>query len=173
MQAAIADLRDMDELIDNSLAVVREQAGADPSLVDLGALLHALVDDCQEQGQPVTLDEPPPARVRVHPASLRRILDNLVGNALRYGMRARLTLAPVDDGTSVAVRIDDDGPGMPPEHVERAFQPWVRLPGAAGPQGHGLGLAIARDLAEREGATLNLHNREEGGLRATLVLPLA
>jgi signal transduction histidine kinase len=173
VQAAIGDLRDMDELIDNSLAVVREQAGADPSLVDLGALLHALVDDCQEQGQPVTLDEPPSARVRVHPASLRRILDNLVGNALRYGTRARLMLAPVDAGAGVAVHIDDDGPGMPPEQVERAFRPWVRLPGAAGPQGHGLGLAIARDLAEREGATLSLHNREEGGLRATLVLPSA
>lgn len=171
-QAAIADIREMDEMIDASLAVMREQSnGAEPRVVDLGAMLQSLVDDLCEQGQAVELAEPPAARVRVHPASLRRILGNLVGNALRYGQRARLSLEPAAAG--VAVHVDDDGPGIPPDQLERVFQPWVRLPGEQRPSGSGLGLAIARDLAQREGGTLALGNRPTGGLRATLVLPAA
>lgn len=171
-QAAIADIREMDEMIDASLAVMREQSdGAEPRVVDLGAMLQSLVDDLCEQGEVVDLADPPAVRVRVHPASLRRILGNLVGNALRYGQRARLSLEPGAAG--VAVYVDDDGPGIPPEQLERVFQPWVRLPGEQRPSGSGLGLAIARDLAQREGGTLALRNRPTGGLRATLVLPVA
>lgn len=178
-QAAAQDIRAMDELIDASLAVVREQStGAPPALMDLGALLQSLVDDRAEQGQAVALAEPaddaPPLRVRAHPASLRRIVDNLVDNALRYGRVARLDAAGADG--EVRVTVDDDGPGIAPELVPQVLRPWVRLPGgegAAGPAGSGLGLAIAHDLAQREGGRLLLENRAEGGLRATLVLPAA
>ena len=178
-QAAAQDIRAMDELIDASLAVVREQStGAPPALMDLGALLQSLVDDRAEQGQAVALAEPadgaPPLRLRAHPASLRRIVDNLVDNALRYGRVARLDAAGADG--EVRVTVDDDGPGIAPELVPQVLRPWVRLPGgegAAGPAGSGLGLAIAHDLAQREGGRLLLENRAEGGLRATLVLPAA
>lgn len=171
-QAAIADLREMDELIESSLAVMREQAG-DTAIaeVDLGALLQSLVDDLAEQGQAVAMDDgAPSARVRAHTASLRRIVGNLVGNALRYGQRAQVAMS-VDSGR-VTVSVDDDGPGIPPERLEQVFEPWVRLEeGVQRPGGNGLGLAIARDLAQREGGTLTLANRPEGGLRATLTLP--
>jgi len=178
-QAAAQDIRAMDELIDASLAVVREQStGAPPALMDLGALLQSLADDRAEQGQAVTLAEPagdaPPLRVRAHPASLRRIVDNLVDNALRYGRVARLDATGA--GGEVRVTVDDEGPGIAPELVPQVLRPWVRLPGgegAAGPAGSGLGLAIAHDLAQREGGRLLLENRAEGGLRATLVLPAA
>ncbi len=179
-RAAGDDIRVMDELINASLAVVREQStGSPPLLMDLGALLQSLADDLTEQGQAVTLPETlPAARVRVHPASLRRILDNLVGNALRHGGSARLALQVA--GGQATVVVDDDGPGIAPEQLERVFQPWVQLPpeaahygAGAAPLGSGLGLAIARDLALREGGRLHLSNRPEGGLRATLALPTA
>lgn len=182
-QAAAQDIRAMDELIDASLAVVREQStGASPALMDLGALLQSLVDDRAEQGQAVALAEPvdgaPSLRVRAHPASLRRIVDNLVDNALRYGRVARLDARFEGDegGARVRVTVDDEGPGIAPELMPQALRPWVRLSGGggtAGPAGSGLGLAIAHDLAQREGGRLLLENRAEGGLRATLVLPAA
>lgn len=178
-QAAAQDIRAMDELIDASLAVVREQStGAPAALMDLGALLQSLVDDRAEQGQPVVLAEPvddaPPLRVRAHPASLRRIVDNLVDNALRYGRVARLD-ARLDGGAAgqVRVTVDDEGPGIAPELVPQVLRPWVRLSSGEGASGSGLGLAIAHDLAQREGGRLLLENRAEGGLRATLVLPAA
>lgn len=172
VQAASADIREMDELIDASLAVMREQSGGAVGVLDLAAMLQSLVDDLAEQGQPVDVAaDLPAARVRAHPASLRRIVGNLVGNALRYGQRAHLGLAVVAGG--VALHVDDEGPGIPPELLEHVFQPWVRLPGERQPGGSGLGLAIARDLAQREGGTLTLANRPEGGLRATLTLPVA
>ena len=125
------DIRAMDELIDASLAVVREQStSAEPALLDLGALLQSLTDDLAEQGLPVTLagdvGTALAVRLRAHPASLRRVVDNLVGNALRYGGVARLGCRWVDGWAEVTV--DDDGPGIAPAQLERVFQPWVRLP---------------------------------------------
>jgi len=73
----------------------------------------------------------------------------------------------------VEVTVDDDGPGIAPDAIDSAFQPWVRLHGEGARSGHGLGLAIARDLAERDGGSLTLSNRPQGGLRARLVLPAA
>lgn len=174
-RAAGADIRAMDELIDASLAVVREQStAAGPALLDLGALLQSLTDDLAEQGLPVSLagdgEATPALRVRAHPASLRRVVDNLVDNALRHGGVARLGCRQV--GGWAEVTVDDDGPGIAPAQLERVFQPWVRLPDGAGASGNGLGLAIARDLAQRDGATLTLDNRPEGGLRASLRLHL-
>lgn len=169
-QGAVADLREMDELIETSLEVMREQSGgSDVAPVDLAALLQSLVDDRAELGQPITLREPVPAvRVRAHPASLRRIVDNLVGNALRYGRQAQVGVTLSDQGVRVVV--DDDGPGITPERMDRVFEPWVR--GAWRPGGNGLGLAIARDLARREGGDVVLANRPEGGLSAILSLPV-
>ena len=167
-EAAAQDIAAIDALLDDTLAVLREQRAGEPERVDLGALLQALVDDLADQGLPVELLAPAHGTlVRARPVALRRVLDNLVGNALRHGGNARLQARR--DGTAVELWVDDDGPGIPPGQIERAFEPWVRLREHGG--GQGLGLAIARDLAERDGATLALANRPEGGLRVCLRLP--
>lgn len=177
-RAAGEDIRAMDEMIQLSLAVVREQStGAPPALLDLGALLQSLADDRQEQRQPVRFAEPDAdavpssLRVQAHPASLRRIVDNLVDNALRYGRVARIACHGAQ-GQAV-VTVDDDGPGISPDQMQHVLQPWVRLPAQGSTSGSGLGLAIAHDLAQREGGHLRLENRSGGGLRAVLTLPLA
>jgi protein-histidine pros-kinase len=172
-QHAAADIREMDEMIAMTLAVLREQRdGGEARRVDLGALLQALADDLGEQGHAVACDVASIPPVWAHPAALRRVLGNLVDNALRYGGSARIAASSANDG--VRVTIDDDGPGIPADRIEQAFKPWVQLGGdALAPAGHGLGLAIARDLAERDGGRLSLSNRADGGLRASLILPLA
>jgi len=169
--AAIADIHEMNTLIDSSLAVLREQReAAPPAIVDLRALAQAAVDDLAEQGHDVTLVSGGLARAVAHPVALRRIVDNLLGNALQHGRLARVTVATEGDG--VALCVDDDGPGIAPERIAEALRPWVQLTPTGGAH-HGLGLAIARDLAERDGGTLTLANRPEGGLRARVWLPAA
>lgn len=172
-RSAANDVREMDEMIDMTLAVLREQRDAQASEpVDMASLLQAVADDLAEQGHDVVLaDDADVARARAHPAAVRRVVGNLVGNALRYGARARIGLAR--RGDLVEVTVDDDGPGIPPDRLEQVFEPWVRLAGTHERASHGLGLAIARDLAERDGGRLTLANRPEGGLRATLQLPAA
>lgn len=169
---AETDIREMSEMIDATLDVLREQReGGEAQVVDLQALLAALAADLQAAGHAVELAEGPALQARARPAALKRVLANLVGNALRYGGSARLALAPAGQG--VAITVDDDGPGIPPAQLELAFRPWVRLTTAHARSGHGLGLAIARDLAERDGGRVTLENRPEGGLRARLWLPAA
>lgn len=173
-EPAAQDIREMVGTIESTLEVLREQRdGSPPAPVQLRPLLEALVDDRADAGQPVSLAPGPACRVRARPVALRRVIDNLVDNALRHGGGAvRLSHEVADDG-GAWLHVDDDGPGIPPAQLAAAQQPWVRLgPDAgAGAGGHGLGLAIARDLAERDGARLELANRDGGGLRASLWLP--
>lgn len=169
---AVADVLEMDTMIESTLGVLREQqiAGLAQS-IDLSALLQALADDRSEQGESVQVDLPERLKVLAHPVALKRALDNLVGNAVRHGGGARVRA--VSRGATVLVHVDDDGPGIPPEQLEQVFAPWTRLEGGV-PRagfGHGLGLAIARDLIERDAGQVQLSNRNEGGLRATVTLP--
>jgi signal transduction histidine kinase len=170
---SIADIREMDELIESALEIFRGPLQAEaPVMTDVRALVQSLADDLAELGQPVEM-QGSPALARVHPAALRRAVANLVDNALRYGDRARVHVGT--QGETVEITIDDDGPGIPEDRLEAVMQPFVRLETsrnrASG--GTGLGLYIARDLVSRLGGAIILANRAEGGLRATLTLPAA
>ncbi len=173
-ERSVADIREMNGLIDTVLALFRSQTQAAEPLqdTDIDALLQALSDDLVEQGQPVAYTAAP-AIARARPLALRRVLGNLLGNALRYGGGADIRVE--SRGRQVCIRIDDAGPGIPPAQLEAVFQPFYRLEGSRSRDtgGMGLGLYIARDLMQRQGGSLQLINRPEGGLRAELLLPLA
>jgi protein-histidine pros-kinase len=170
---SIADIREMDALLASTLDVFRAATSPEPAqLTDVHALVQSVVDDLQELGQPVQL-QGEPAQVRVPPRALRRVVDNLLGNALRYGGRAEVRVSRTP--THVRIEVDDHGPGIPPALLEAVFQPFYRVEGSRSRAtgGTGLGLYIARDLVQRQGGTLALANRPEGGLRAIVLLPLA
>jgi signal transduction histidine kinase len=177
-QRSIADVREMDALIDSVLTVFRGSGGAgtEPAFdIDVAALAQSLADDRQEQGQAVALGPlSAPAVARAQPAALRRIVDNLVDNALRYAGSA--TLSVLQGPGCVELRVEDEGPGIPPEALEAVCQPFFRLEGSRNRHtgGTGLGLYIARELAERQGGSLRLRNREGSkGLQASVRLPSA
>ena len=73
----------------------------------------------------------------------------------------------------MVVRVSDNGPGIPPDELERVFEPFYRLEGSRNRSsgGTGLGLGIARNIARAHGGELTLHNRATGGLEAVLTLP--
>ncbi len=173
-QRSAADIREMNELIDNALEVFRLEGPGyrEPSQrADVGALVQALADDLAEQGQTVTFTGHPVV-ADIQPGALRRVVANLVGNALRYGGHAEIQV--MASGQAAHIVVEDRGPGIPPAELEAVFQPFYRVDSARGREtgGTGLGLYIARDLTERQGGTLSLANRPSGGLRAEVVLPL-
>lgn len=176
-----ADLSRMDHLIGQVLASVRaERHEAAPVPLDLLSFAQACVDDHADAGRPVQWHvpaawsgEPPagPAVVQADPVALQRVLDNLIDNAVRHGRHARVSVVQ-PPGAGWQVWVDDEGPGIDPAQLERLMQPFARLDQARREQaGAGLGLYIARQLAERQGARLALSNRPEGGLRAALCWP--
>ncbi|WP_395701929.1 ATP-binding protein [Aquabacterium sp.] len=173
-QRAVADVREMNELIDTVLEVFRPQGPGDAEAakpVDVAALVQSLVDDLAEQGRPVTMAPGTPAVTKAQPAALRRVVANLIGNALRYGERAEVRVAQMGD--ELCITIDDAGPGIPPEELERVFRPFYRVDASRNRHtgGTGLGLYIARELLQRQQGRLLLSNRPKGGLRAELRLP--
>ena len=167
----IDDIHEMDALIDGALQVFRSVDSDEPAQrIDVFALVQALVDDLAELGQAVSVGGEA-AVVAAQPLALQRIVSNLIGNALRYGQRAEVGVMRADG--VVRVLVDDQGPGIPEDQLEAVFQPFRRLDPARQRGGAGLGLYIARDLAQRQGGSLTLANRAQGGLRAQLQLPRA
>jgi two-component system osmolarity sensor histidine kinase EnvZ len=174
----VADLRrdveEMETLLATFLDFARGEALDDPTPTDPVALVSALVSDTVRGGGTVELVAPDKSQlVMLRPQAVRRCLSNLLGNALRYGRRARVTLSLPD--RALRITVEDDGPGIPAARREEAMQPFARLDAARNQDkgsGVGLGLAIARDIAQRHGGSLTLGDSADlGGLRVDLVLP--
>ena len=167
-------LSEMERLTEAALAAARGgESGEATRPVDLPSLIEAVCDDLADTGNPVSFSTLPPARVEGRASELRRALRNLIENAVRYGGTARVSLSLMRDEAAIAV--DDDGPGIPDDKLSHVTKPFVRLEESRSTEtgGHGLGLTIARAIAERHGGELSLANRAGGGLRAELKLPLA
>lgn len=173
---AISDVEDMARLLDDILLFARSDAGAEPDaqVIDARAEAIAYIEMRQEAGDDVALATGPAVLpCRCAPLAFRRILSNLVDNALRYGERARVTLRAEDD--LILLVVIDNGPGVPNEVIARLTEPFERLEPSRGRHsgGAGLGLSIVKALAETHGGCLELENRTVGGLRAKVLLPSA
>ncbi len=169
----VRDLQDMENMTNATLAFLRgfEDREALQS-VDLMALLESLETDSMDMGYDVQLLGHIRRPVLLRPRALRRLLDNLVTNAIRYGKRAIITVE--DLGADVVIRVRDAGPGIPVEELDKVFEPYYRLEPARSQEGGGtgLGLSIARNIAELHGGSLVLQNNPAGGLEAILTLPV-
>ncbi|WP_299147540.1 ATP-binding protein [uncultured Tateyamaria sp.] len=167
------DVDDMQRMIDAFLSFAKGDSEDDPQDTDPIALVRTLVEDAQRGGQPVTLVESEGAgEMPLRVMAIRRALDNLVSNAVRYGTRAEISVRLTD--TFLRFRIEDDGPGIPEGDYADAQRPFTRLDSARNQDkgsGVGLGLAIATDIARAHGGVLRLGRSEKlGGLRADIVI---
>ena len=172
-EALKRDVEDMVRLVDEFLAFARGDAMEVSEDVDPAALLGQVVDKARRGGLQVTLGPCIGAGVvRLRRQAVIRALDNLVGNAVRYGNRAEVSFVMTDK--SLRLTVEDDGPGIPKAKREEAVLPFIRLDVARDPNrggGVGLGLSIAADVARSHGGVLRLGDSEAlGGLRADMVL---
>lgn len=171
--ALLRDVADMERLVDEFLAFARGDAMEEPESVDPRSLVEQAVANAQRAGLKVRLGPcDGEGRVRLRPQAVMRALENLIGNAVRYGTQAEVSMALGE--RSLRLTVEDDGPGIPKEQRDEAMQPFARLDAARNPNrgaGAGLGLSIAADIARTHGGTLRLGVSEAmGGLRADLVL---
>ncbi len=165
------DLQEMEAMVTQTLDFMRD-AGTEEAVqrLDAMALLESLQTDYQDTGGRVEIEgkvaQPYPGR----PLALRRCLTNLIDNAIRYGGRA--TVKVEDAADRLTIRILDDGPGIPEQELEQAFEPFFRGEASRNRDtgGTGLGLGIARNVARAHGGDLVLRNRPGGGLEAILTL---
>ena len=168
------DLDDMERLLDAFLDFARSDASDSLEPTVAATLVQTVPDDAKRAGQAVVLDsiDGPRDAISLRPLAIRRALDNLIGNALRYGTKAEIGVSVTD--RAVRFWVEDDGPGIPPDRYDEALSPFVRLDPARnqdGGSGVGLGLSIVADIARTHGGILRLgESARLGGLKAELVL---
>jgi signal transduction histidine kinase len=166
------DLDEMESMVGATLDFLRGQEGGERvQPTDVMALLESLQADLRETGGQVEIAGTGAKPYPGAPQALKRCLGNLVENAVKYGRSARVLID--DNDARLEIRVQDAGPGLPPDQLERVFEPFYRAEHSRSREtgGTGLGLTIARGIAEAHGGELSLRNREGGGLEATLRLP--
>lgn len=174
----VASIDDITRTLDDILTLARiGRTGDAPEPVNLGALVEMIADEYRDLGQDVALADTPRIVVPLQLTWIRRALRNIIGNAVRYGQRARVSIA--QGPGRVSITIDDDGPGIPDDQIERMFEPFTRLEASRNMAtgGTGLGLTLARAILHQHGGSLRLENRRGAGglvegLRATMTLPM-
>jgi signal transduction histidine kinase len=167
----LTTLSEMQTMTEATLAFAREEATAEETrTVDLDALVGSLCDDLADIGQDVTFVGGPRIGYRCRPDALRRAVRNLVENAVRYGERARVSLAR--RGDTVCIVVADDGPGIPDDLREQVFAPFFRLEQSRNREtgGAGLGLSIVRAIAHHHGGEVKFEHGT-AGFAAVLCLP--
>lgn len=172
--AMLRDVNEMERLLDAFLAFVRGDAmDEEAERVDPVSLVRSIVEDARRAGQNVVLQSVEgDGQASLRAGAVRRAVENLIGNAVRYGSRAEVSLAIMD--RAIRVTVEDDGPGIAKDRREEALRPFTRLDDARNQDrgtGVGLGLAITADIARSHGGILRLGESERlGGLKADLVI---
>ena len=168
-----SDLDQMEEMITATLAFVRDATRpGERTPLELSSLVESLCDEMAETGAATEVEPGEKVILEGDPLALRRLIANLLENAVKFGGRARARVF-ADAGNAV-VEIDDDGPGIPPADTEKVFEPFYRREPSRSRQtgGIGLGLAVVRSIARGHGGDVSLVNRAGGGLTARVQLPL-
>ena len=168
----IDDIGEMDSIIGQFLDFARTQNDEPLEPTDLAALAHEVVEHQLHLGHTVQANVEPVPVQALRRTGIKRLISNLVDNALAYGEKD-VCIATRREGGKLILEVLDRGPGIPPQEIERLKQPFTRLEQArSGKGGSGLGLAIVDRIARHHGGSFELLAREGGGLIARVSLPL-
>lgn len=174
----VGDLSAMQQMVKEGLDLARSMDTTEAmQTLDLDSLLDSVCADATDAGQDVSLTGRAAMAVMGRPMALRRCLVNLIDNAVKYGRLAQVTVERCGtverSGTLARIRIRDAGPGIPADQQAKVFEPFYRIETSRSREsgGTGLGLTIARNIAEQHSASLMLANHVDGGLEVTLSVP--
>jgi signal transduction histidine kinase len=165
------DLEEMQTLVKQGLALARgrDEIEKQRCQTDLHALIDSLVCDYSDAGASLRFSGERGVTIFTHPQALRRIMINLIDNALKFGEDVEVAI-DAQRSNGITITVSDRGPGIPDEHLKSVFLPFYRVEASRNREtgGTGLGLAIAQQLASALRGTLTLANRDGGGLEARL-----
>lgn len=170
----LQDLEQMKLMVREGLDLARSLDATTPSQrLSIDSLVYSVCEDQMDAGDDVHCSGESGATLLGRPLDLRRCLANLIGNGVKYGGHAEVSIGR--EGKDAVIRIRDGGPGIPDDQLELVMEPFVRLEASRSRDtgGTGLGLAIARNIARAHGGSLVLRNAQGGGLEAELRLPVA
>jgi signal transduction histidine kinase len=169
----INDLSEIERLVREGVAYAKSAHGdaEKPTRIDIASFVESIAFDYQDTGKPVAVPSSVDAVIVTRPHALRRILTNLIDNALKFAGAAEIQLGRMPDG-KFRIAVLDSGPGIPEEQLLAVIQPFYRVEQSRSRDtgGTGLGLAIAHELTVAIGGTLRLANRPGGGLAAEVLL---
>jgi signal transduction histidine kinase len=168
----IGDLSAMQAMVREGLVLARSMDASETmQVLDLDSLLDSVCADAVDARQEVSLSGHAGMALLGRPLDLRRCLSNLIDNAVKYGCSARVSVDRING--AARIRIRDRGPGIPLGEQARVFDPFYRMETSRSREsgGTGLGLTIARNIAEQHGGSITLANPPDGGLEVTLMLP--
>lgn len=169
-QGMVADIDEIDAILGQFLAFLREgvEETAQPS--DLNALVETVAGRFQRQGAALHLDLAPLPRLWLRPLAIERLISNLINNAVRYA-GGDIDIQTRAENTWARLSVLDRGPGIPAELREQALRPLARLSASHQGTSAGLGMAIVSRIASLHEARFTLHDRPGGGLEARIELP--
>ena len=168
----VGDLSAMQSMVKEGLDLARSMDSTEAmQALDLDSLLDSVCSDAADAGQKVTLGGQAGMALMARPIAMRRCLVNLIDNAVKYGQYAHVSVERI--AGAARIRIRDGGPGIAPDQLAKVFEPFYRIETSRSREsgGTGLGLTIARNIAEQHGATVLLANHVDGGLEVTLIVP--
>jgi two-component system osmolarity sensor histidine kinase EnvZ len=171
----VRDIEDMDAILDQFLAFIRDGRDESVEEVDLTDLVREVAAPYNQNEQKVQLRLEPIQPFPLRRVSMKRLLNNLIGNALNHAGSSVEVAAYVSGDISapyVVLSVMDRGAGIDPSELEAIFNPFTRGDRARGGKGTGLGLAIVKRIASMHGGNVELRNRSGGGLEARVRLPL-
>ncbi|MFH2134153.1 MAG: ATP-binding protein [Pseudomonadota bacterium] len=167
------DIEDMNVLIGEFLSLSRDLQQESAEQFDLAEMLREIAEETNAQGAQVACHVHPGLTVFAGPLALHRVVQNLLGNALRYSDGKPVQIEAMGNDNEVLIDILDRGPGIPAHEMEKVFRPFYRIESSrnADTGGSGLGLAIVQQLCAANGWQVELHPRDGGGTIARLRLP--
>jgi signal transduction histidine kinase len=168
------DIDQMEAMVASTMGFVRDAASPrDRRKLEIASLVETVMDEAALTGADAAVDRADRVVVDGDPLALKRLVANLVDNALKYGASAHARV--FSEGGMAVIEVDDHGPGMPESEIERVFEPFHRLESSRSREtgGIGLGLAVVRAVARSHGGDVVLRNLASGGLSARVMLPLA
>jgi two-component system osmolarity sensor histidine kinase EnvZ len=171
----VRDIEDMDAILDQFLAFIRDGRDEPVEVLDLAEVIGEVVAPYNQKQETVRLCLEPVPQVPLRRVSLKRLLVNLIENALRYaGSAVEVAVSVSGDPSApyLVISVLDRGPGIDSQELASIFNPFIRGDRARGGQGAGLGLAIVKRIAALHGGSVELRNRSGGGLEARVCLPL-